>query len=69
LQIAKACLAGTDSGVATRTWQNALDALITPLWIRLEQRDFHGKRAVHVKPLKRFVGGAIVRSTGLKPRC
>ena len=28
LQIAKAYLAGTDSGVATRTWQNALDALI-----------------------------------------
>ncbi len=28
LQIAKAYLAGTDSGVATRTWQNALDAII-----------------------------------------
>ena len=28
LQIAKAYLAGTDSGVATRTWQQALDALI-----------------------------------------
>lgn len=28
LQIAKAYLAGTDSGVATRTWENALDALI-----------------------------------------
>jgi integrase len=28
LQIAKAYLAGTDSGVATRTWQHALDALI-----------------------------------------
>src|SRR4029077_13822375 len=28
LQIAKAYLAGTDSGVANRTWQNALDALI-----------------------------------------
>jgi integrase len=28
LHIAKAYLAGTDSGVATRTWQNALDALI-----------------------------------------
>ena len=28
LQIAKAYLAGTDSGVATRTWQNALDALV-----------------------------------------
>jgi integrase len=28
LQIAKAYLAGTDSGVAARTWQNALDALI-----------------------------------------
>jgi hypothetical protein len=27
LQIAKAYLAGTDSGVATRTWQQALDAL------------------------------------------
>jgi integrase len=27
LQIAKAYLAGTDSGVATRTWQNALDVL------------------------------------------
>ena len=28
LQIAKAYLAGTDSGVANRTWQHALDALI-----------------------------------------
>src|SRR5258707_7294336 len=28
LQIAKAYLAGTDSGVATRTWQNALNALV-----------------------------------------
>src|SRR5438094_4927244 len=28
LQIAKAYLAGTDSGVSTRTWQNALDAVI-----------------------------------------
>ena len=28
LQIAKAYLAGTDSGVATRIWQNALDAMI-----------------------------------------
>jgi len=26
--IAKAYLAGTDSGVSTRTWQNALDAII-----------------------------------------
>ena len=29
LQIAKAYLAGTDNGIATRTWQNALDALIS----------------------------------------
>ena len=28
LQIAKAYLAGTDSGVSTRTWQNALNAII-----------------------------------------
>ncbi len=28
LQIAKAYLAGTDNGIATRTWQNALEALI-----------------------------------------
>ena len=28
LQIAKAYLAGTDSGVSTRTWQNAMDAII-----------------------------------------
>ena len=28
LQIAKAYLAGTDSGVSTRTWQQALDAII-----------------------------------------
>jgi integrase len=28
LQIAKAYLAGTDNGIATRTWQEALDALI-----------------------------------------
>ena len=29
LQIAKAYLAGTDNGIATRTWQNALDSLIS----------------------------------------
>src|ERR1700691_3229679 len=28
LQIAKAYLAGTDSGVSKRTWQNAFDAII-----------------------------------------
>jgi len=28
LQIAKAYLAGSDSGVATRTWQQAMDALV-----------------------------------------
>ena len=28
LHIAKAYLAGTDSGVSTRTWQNALDAIV-----------------------------------------
>ena len=28
LQIAKAYLAGSDSGVSTRTWQNALDAIV-----------------------------------------
>src|SRR5438876_9660345 len=27
LQIAKAYLAGTDNGIATRTWRNAIDAL------------------------------------------
>jgi hypothetical protein len=27
LQIAKAYLAGTDNGIATRTWQNAIEAL------------------------------------------
>ncbi len=27
LQIAKAYLAGTDNGIATRTWQSALDSL------------------------------------------
>jgi hypothetical protein len=30
LQIAKAYLAGTDSGVSTWTWQNALDAIVEP---------------------------------------
>src|SRR5689334_96017 len=28
LHIAKAYLAGSDSGIATRTWQNALEAII-----------------------------------------
>jgi hypothetical protein len=28
LHIAKAYLAGTDSGITTRTWRNAIDALI-----------------------------------------
>ena len=36
LQIAKAYLAGTDSGVSTRTWQNALDDFGQPnrCWMR-----------------------------------
>jgi hypothetical protein len=29
LQIAKAYLAGTDNGIATRTWQSAMESLIT----------------------------------------
>src|SRR5690606_25389373 len=28
LQLAKACLAGSDSGITTRTWQHALEAII-----------------------------------------
>src|SRR5437762_12039758 len=34
LQIAKAYLSGTDSGVSTRTWQNALDAIIDTKSVR-----------------------------------
>jgi len=31
LQIAKAYLIGSDNGIATRTWQSAID-LLTPAW-------------------------------------
>jgi len=33
LQIANAYLAGTDSGVATRTWQAALNALVETMHV------------------------------------
>jgi integrase len=38
LQIAKAYLAGSDNGVATRTWQNAIDSLIASKLSANQQR-------------------------------
>jgi hypothetical protein len=38
LQIAKAYLAGTDNGIATRTWRQALDSLTSPAKRRLVAR-------------------------------
>src|ERR1700760_3399522 len=38
LQIAKAYLAGSDNGVATRTWQNAIDAMIASKLAANQQR-------------------------------
>jgi len=44
LQIAKAYLAGTDSGVATRTWQVALNAIVETKHGSTKERWFRGAR-------------------------
>jgi hypothetical protein len=47
LQIAKACLAGTDNGIATRTWQEAIEALIST---KLGSNQHVGKPQPKIKP-------------------
>ena len=48
LQIAKAYLAGSDSGVATRTWQHAMDALVATKRARTRNA---GKPPSRTRPL------------------
>lgn len=59
LQIAKAYLAGTDSGVATRTWQNALDAIIESKSGSTKDR---WQRAAKEKALESIRGRVIIET-------
>ncbi len=61
LHIAKAYLAGTDSGVATRTWQNALDAIIDTKQGSTKDRWF---RAAKDKALDGFRNKTIIETQG-----
>src|SRR5947208_4302787 len=58
LQIAKAYLAGTDSGVSTRTWQNALDAVVATKSGSTQDR---WRRAANVIRLKTETPGGLSR--------
>ena len=57
LHIAKAYLAGTDNGMATRTWQNALDALINT---KLDANQHRWKTAAKDKALAPLLPRVIV---------
>jgi integrase len=57
LHIAKAYLAGTDNGMATRTWQNALDALINT---KLDANKHRWKTAAKDKALAPLLPRVIV---------
>jgi integrase len=61
LQIAKAYLAGTDNGMATRTWRNALDALIDT---KLGNNQHRWKTAAKDKALAPMLPKVIVETTG-----
>jgi len=51
LQIAKAYIAGTDSGIATRTWQQAMDALIATKQDANQRRWQSAAKDKAIKPL------------------
>jgi integrase len=57
LHIAKAYLAGTDNGMATRTWQNALDALINT---KLDANQHRWKTAAKDKALAPLLPRVII---------
>lgn len=61
LQIAKAYLAGTDNGIATRTWQHALDALIET---KLGNNQHRWKTAAKDKAFAPMLGRVIVETSG-----
>src|SRR6266550_5041387 len=61
LQIAKAYLAGTDSGVSTRTWQRALDAIVETKSGSTQDR---WQRAAKEKALDPIRDRAIIESQG-----
>ena len=61
LQIAKAYLAGTDNGIATRTWLNAIDALIATKQAANQHR---WKTAAKDKAFVPLLSRVIVETTG-----
>ena len=61
LQIAKAYLAGTDNGIATRTWQDALDALINSKLGNNQQR---WRTAAKDKAFAPLLARVIVETSG-----
>jgi integrase len=60
LQLAKAYLAGSDSGVATRTWQTALEAIVETKHGTTEER---WSRAAKDKALDGIRGRVIIETT------
>ena len=61
LQIAKAYLAGTDNGIATRTWRNAIDALIKT---KLGNNQHRWRTAAKDKALAPLLPRVIVETPG-----
>ncbi len=61
LQIAKAYLAGTDNGVATRTWQHALDALIA---MKQGNNQLRWRTAAKDKAFVPLLGRVIIETQG-----
>ena len=61
LQIAKAYLAGTDNGIATRTWQNAIDALTNT---KLGANQHRWRTAAKDKAFAPLMPGIIIETPG-----
>lgn len=61
LQIAKAYLAGTDNGIATRTWQRALDALTAT---KLDTNQQRWRTAAKEKALAPLLPRVIIETPG-----
>jgi hypothetical protein len=61
LQIAKAYLYGADNGIATRTWQNALDALIAS---KKGENQNRWKRGGKEKPFDLIRDQVIIETSG-----
>ena len=60
LQIAKAYIAGTDSGIATRTWQKAMDALIAT---KEDANQLRWQSAAKDKALKPLLSCVIIETS------